>query len=71
MNPELIEDDHMPCVVQARLNGIKGVFALAPDLSGRGMLIQYRDSQHKFKTNHNVLEIVKHASSGKKNFTYN
>lgn len=54
----------MPSVIQARLNGIKGVFALAPDLADRGILIQYRDSQHKFKANHNVFEIVKHASSG-------
>jgi hypothetical protein len=60
----LIEDDYMPCVIQVRLNGMKGVFALAPDLADRGILIQYRDSQHKFKTNHNVLEIIKHASSG-------
>ncbi len=68
MNPELIEDGYMPCVIQARLNGIKGVFVLAPDLDDRGILIQYRESQHKFETNHNVLEIVKHASSGKKKF---
>jgi hypothetical protein len=58
----------MPCVIQARLNGIKGVFALAPDLDERGVLIQYRDSQCKFKADHNVLEIVKHSSSGKKNY---
>ena len=65
-NPELIEDDYMPSVIQARLNGNKGVFAVDPTLAGRGVLIQYRDSQHKFKVNHNVLEIVKHASSGSK-----
>jgi len=63
-NPELIEDDYMPSVIQARLNGNKGVFAVGPDLADRGVLIQYRDSQHKFEVNHNVLEIVKHASSG-------
>ncbi len=57
----------MPCVIQARLNGIKGVFVIAPDLNDRRVLIQYRDSQHKFKVNHNILEIVKHSSSGKKN----
>jgi hypothetical protein len=61
----------MPCVIQARLNGIKGVFVLAPDLDDRGILIQYRDSQYKFETNHNIFEIVKHASSGKKNFMNN
>ena len=59
----------MPCVIQARLNGIKGVFVLAPDLDKRGVLIQYRGSQYKFKVNHNVLEIVKHSSSGKKRIT--
>ncbi|CAF3949624.1 unnamed protein product [Rotaria sp. Silwood2] len=63
-NPELIEDNYMPCVIQARLNGIKGVFVMAPDLSDRGVLIQYRPSQYKFKVDHNVLEIVKHSSSG-------
>ncbi|CAF4655048.1 unnamed protein product [Rotaria sp. Silwood1] len=63
-NPELIEDNYMPCVIQARLNGIKGVFVIAPDLNERGVLIQYRRSQYKFKVDHNVLEIVKHSSSG-------
>ncbi|CAF2053186.1 unnamed protein product [Rotaria magnacalcarata] len=63
-NPELIEDNYMPCVIQARLNGIKGVFVIAPDLSDRGILIQYRPSQYKFSTDHNILEIVKHSSSG-------
>jgi hypothetical protein len=67
-NPELIEDNYMPCVIQARLNGIKGVFVIAPDLNNRGVLIQYHRSQYKFGVNHNVLEIVKHASSGKKIF---
>jgi hypothetical protein len=57
----------MPCVIQARLNGIKGIFVLAPDLDNRGVLVQYRDSQYKFKANHNVLEIVKHSSSGTNN----
>jgi len=66
-NPELIEDNYMPCVIQARLNGIKGVFVIAPDLNDKGVLIQYRDSQHKFKADHNILEIVKHSNSGKKN----
>ncbi len=70
-NPELIEDNYMPCVIQARLNGIKGVFVLAPDLDDKGILIQYRGSQHKFDANHNVLEIVKHASSGNKDFEKN
>lgn len=65
-NSELIEDNYMPCVIQARLNGIKGLLVIAPALNDRGKLIQYRPSQYKFKTNHNVLEIVKHASSGKK-----
>lgn len=65
-NPELIEDDYMPCVIQARLNGIKGVFVKAPELRNRGILIQYRQSQYKFETKHNVLEIVKHACSGKR-----
>jgi hypothetical protein len=63
-NRELIQDDYMPCVIQARLNGIKGVFVNAPDLNDRGELIQYRPSQQKFLANHNVLEIVKHSSSG-------
>jgi hypothetical protein len=57
----------MPCVIQARLNGIKGIFVLAPDLDNRGVLVQYRDSQYKFNANHNVLEIVKHSSSGTNN----
>lgn len=65
-NPELIEDGYMPSVIQARLNGNKGVFAVDPSLADRGVLVQFRDSQHKFETNHNVLEIVKHASSGRK-----
>ncbi len=65
-NSELIEDTYMPCVIQARLNGIKGVFVKAPDLDNRGILIQYRPSQYKFDVSHNVLEIVKHSSSGKK-----
>ena len=65
-NPEFIQDNSMPCVIQARLNGIKGVFVLAPDLNDRGELIQYRPSQCKFQTNHNILEIVKHSKSGKK-----
>jgi hypothetical protein len=60
----LIEDDYMPCVIQVRLNGIKGVFVLAPDLADRGILIQYRRSQLKFETDHNVLEIIKYANSG-------
>ncbi|CAM4866237.1 unnamed protein product [Rotaria socialis] len=63
-NPERIEDNYMPCVIQARLNGIKGVFVIAPDLSDRGILIQYRPSQYKFSVDHNILEIVKHSSSG-------
>jgi hypothetical protein len=67
-NPELIEDNYMPCVIQARLNGIKGIFVKAPDLNDRGILIQYRPSQYKCKVDHNVLEIVKHASSGKTEF---
>ncbi len=54
----------MPCVIQVRLNGIKGVFVLAPDLADRGILIQYRRSQLKFETDHNVLEIIKYANSG-------
>lgn len=58
----------MPCVIQARLNGIKGVFVLAPDLNDRDILIQYRPSQHKFNTSHNILEIIKHSSSGKLSF---
>jgi hypothetical protein len=65
-NSELIEEDYMPCVIQARLNGIKGVFVLAPDLDHRGILIQYRKSQYKFDVDHNILEIVKHAVSGRK-----
>jgi hypothetical protein len=67
-NVGLIEDDYMPCVIQARLNGIKGIFVKAPDLDDRGVLIQYRPSQRKFMVNHNVLEIVKHSSSGKNKF---
>ena len=66
-NPELIEQEYMPSVIQARLNGNKGTFAVDPSLADRGILIQYRDSQHKFKADHNVLEIVKHASSGRRN----
>ncbi|CAF1301596.1 unnamed protein product [Adineta steineri] len=61
---KLIDEDNMPCVIQARLNGIKGVFALANDLKDRGVLIQYRPSQNKFKVDHNILEIIKHSSSG-------
>ncbi|CAF4375075.1 unnamed protein product, partial [Rotaria sordida] len=34
-NPDLIEDNYMPCVIQARLNGIKGIFVLASDLNDR------------------------------------
>ncbi|CAF1475388.1 unnamed protein product [Adineta steineri] len=60
----LIGEDYMPCVIQARLNGIKGVFVLANDLKDRGVLIQYRPSQNKFKVDHNILEIIKHSSSG-------
>jgi hypothetical protein len=56
----------MPCVIQVRLNGLKGVFVKAPDLENRGALIQYRPSQYKFDVNHNVLEIVKHFRSGEK-----
>ncbi|CAF1214667.1 unnamed protein product [Rotaria sordida] len=63
-NPEVIENNYMPCVIQARLNGIKGVFVVAPDLSNKGILIQYRPSQYKFKVDHHVLEIVKYSSSG-------
>lgn len=55
----------MPSVIQIRLNGIKGVLAYAPDLDDRGVLIQYRPSQEKFFSNHNILEIVKHGSAGK------
>ncbi|CAF1222986.1 unnamed protein product [Adineta ricciae] len=62
-NPEIIEDDYMPCVIQARLNGIKGIFVLAPDLADRGILVQYRPSQEKFTATNNVLEVVKHSSS--------
>jgi hypothetical protein len=57
----------MPCVIQARLNGIKGIFVVAPVVDNRGVLVQYRDSQYKFNANHNVLEIVKHSSSGTNN----
>ncbi|UJR36496.1 hypothetical protein I4U23_029217 [Adineta vaga] len=63
-NAELIEEDYMPCIIQARLNGIKGIFVLAPELNDRGRLVQYRPSQCKFIANHNVLEVVKHSSSG-------
>ena len=54
-----------PELFQARLNGFKGVFILAPDLEDRGIRIQYRPSQHKFFTDHNVLEIIKHSTSGR------
>ena len=64
INPDLIEENHMPCLVQARINGNKGVFVVDPNLINQGILIQYRKSQHKFKVEHNVLEIVKHGASG-------
>ena len=54
-----------PELFQARLNGIKGVFVLAPDLEDREILIQYRPSQHKFSTHCNLLEIIKHSTSGR------
>jgi len=56
----------MPCVIQVRLNGLKGVLVKAPDLENRGALIQYRPSQYKFDVNHNVLEISKHFRSREK-----
>ena len=59
----------MPCLIQARLNGIKGIFVLAPDLADRGILVQYRPSQEKFTVTNNVLEVVKHSSSSKKKKT--
>jgi hypothetical protein len=56
----------MPSVIQIRLNGIKGVLAYAPDLDlvDRETSIQYRPSQKKFDSRHNVLEIVKHCTAG-------
>ncbi|CAF3551139.1 unnamed protein product [Adineta steineri] len=62
-DPNLIDEDNMPCVIQVRLNGIKGVFVVADDLKDRGVLIQYRPSQHKFNADHNILEIIKYSSS--------
>lgn len=59
------DDEPLPCVIQIRLNGLKGVLVNSPELSDRGVLIQYRPSQHKFDASHDVLEIAKHFTSGK------
>lgn len=63
-NRRLAEGDAMPSVVQIRLNGIKGILTHAPDLDDRGVFVQYRPSQEKFLSRHNVLEIVKHGTAG-------
>ena len=59
------DDEHLPCVIQIRLNGLKGVLVNSPELNDRGVLIQYRPSQLKFDVDHHVLEIAKHFTSGK------
>ncbi|CAF3918308.1 unnamed protein product, partial [Rotaria sp. Silwood1] len=62
---DLVDDDYRSCVIQVRLNGLKGIFVKAPDLEDKDVLIQYRPSQCKFDVNHNELEIVKHFRSAK------
>lgn len=62
----LVNDEYIPCVIQIRLNGLKGVLVKAPDLKDKGIFIQYRPSQYKFNVSHNVLEIAKHFRSGGK-----
>ncbi|KAI7880918.1 RdRP-domain-containing protein [Lichtheimia hyalospora FSU 10163] len=43
--------DTLPCAVQGRIGGAKGVWIVAPDLDfNSGEWIQIRKSQHKFKT---------------------
>lgn len=43
--------DTLPCAVQGRIGGSKGVWIVAPDLDfNSGEWIQIRKSQHKFKT---------------------
>ncbi|KAI9314515.1 RNA dependent RNA polymerase-domain-containing protein [Dichotomocladium elegans] len=65
--------DTLPCAVQGRIGGAKGIWLVAPDLDfGSGEWIQIRKSQHKFKTGtlqydmkvdplHYTFDLVKNA----------
>ncbi|KAG1229993.1 hypothetical protein CU097_005283 [Rhizopus azygosporus] len=43
--------DELPCAIQGRIGGAKGIWILAPDMDfNSGKYIKIRKSQHKFKT---------------------
>lgn len=45
------KDDELPCAVQGRIGGAKGIWIVSPDLDfNSGDWIKIRKSQHKFKT---------------------
>ncbi|RKP08055.1 RNA dependent RNA polymerase-domain-containing protein, partial [Thamnocephalis sphaerospora] len=53
---QALELPEMPSAVQFRLGGCKGVFTLHRPLLGE--CVEYRDSQHKFKSPHRILEVI-------------
>ena len=57
INHQLKLDDHTPSLFQFRLGGCKGVLAISEDL--KGIDIRLRNSQFKFASDSNDLEIIR------------
>ena len=57
INHQLKLDDHTPSVFQFRLGGCKGVLAVSVDL--KGINIRLRNSQFKFASESNDLEVIR------------
>ena len=52
-------EHYLPSAYQIRSGGIKGVLAVDPSLPGKQW--SYRDSMHKYHSNHTELEFIVHS----------